>query len=123
MALSRRFIEAVKLSPLPAYTIAQLARLHPATLSKLVSGAEQPRPSDPRVLAVARVIGLEPSECFAESPLPELTDEMRISMLTDAIDRMRDALFSGDLAAVRAHRRDLTRVLATALDGDHGSIR
>lgn len=63
--LSRTFIERIKLSPEPAYRIAQKAGLHPATLSKLISGAERVRPNDVRVIAVGQVIGLAPEECFA----------------------------------------------------------
>ena len=62
--LSRRFIEAVKLSPVPAYKIAHAAGLHPATLSKLLSGAERVRPQDVRVKAVGQVLGLAPEQCF-----------------------------------------------------------
>lgn len=64
MRLSRHFIESIKLSPTPAYRIAQDAGLHPATLSKLLSGAERVKANDPRVIAVARVLGLKPEECF-----------------------------------------------------------
>jgi len=65
-SLSRHFIEAVKLNPRPAYQIAHDAGLHPATLSKLVSGAERVRKDDARVLAVARVLGLDAASCFEE---------------------------------------------------------
>ena len=65
--LSRRFIEAIKLSPTPAYRIAHEAGLHPATLSKLLSGAERVKRSDARVIAVGRVLGIDPTDCFAET--------------------------------------------------------
>ncbi len=64
--VSRRFVEAVKLSQMRAYRIAQKAKLHPATLSKLVNGIEAVRPNDRRVLAVAQVLGLPPEACFAD---------------------------------------------------------
>lgn len=64
--LSRRFIESVKLSPTPAYRIAFKAGIHPATLSKLLSGAERVKPNDPRVVAVGAVIGLAAHECFED---------------------------------------------------------
>jgi hypothetical protein len=66
LSLSRQFIEAVKLAPRPAYRIAHDAGLHPATLSKLLTGAERVRPEDPRVLAVARVLGIDADRCFEE---------------------------------------------------------
>jgi hypothetical protein len=58
--VSRLFVERVKLSSSRAYQIAHQAGLHPATLSKLVTGAERPRPNDHRVIAVGRVLGLSP---------------------------------------------------------------
>lgn len=63
-SLSRRFVEAVKLAPRPAYQIAHDAGLHPATLSKLLIGAERIKPHDARIIAVARVLGLNPADCF-----------------------------------------------------------
>lgn len=62
--LSRRFIERVKLGRTPGYQIAHRAGIHPSTLSKLIHGAEHIKPDDYRVLAVARVLGLKPEECF-----------------------------------------------------------
>jgi hypothetical protein len=62
--VSRRLFEAVKLSSDPAYIIARRAEVHPATLSKLLHGAEPLRPQDPRVLAVARAVGVPPEHAF-----------------------------------------------------------
>ena len=64
MQISKRFIAAIKLGRTPAYEIAHRAALHPATLSKIISGAEHIKPNDHRVLAVAKVLGLKPDECF-----------------------------------------------------------
>lgn len=66
MQLSQRFIYAVKLGPYRAYHLAHQAGLHPATLSKLITGAERVKPGDPRVIAVGRVLGLGPEECFEQ---------------------------------------------------------
>jgi hypothetical protein len=73
--LSRLFIQRIQLSELRAYRIAQQAGLHPATLSKLITGAERPKANDPRVLAVARVIGLPAELCFAEGEPPGDADD------------------------------------------------
>ena len=62
--LSRKFIAAVKLSPMREYQIAHLAGLHPSTLSKIINGIERVIPNDQRVLKVAKVLGLAPEECF-----------------------------------------------------------
>lgn len=80
--LSRRFLTALKLGALPAYRVAQLADppIHPATLSKLVSGAERLKPLDPRIVAVGRVLGLSAEECFAqEEDAPATSSSPRIS--------------------------------------------
>jgi hypothetical protein len=63
--ISRKFIVAVKLADRPAYRIAIESGLHPSVLSKIMTGAERVTPNDRRVLAVARVLGLRPEECFA----------------------------------------------------------
>ena len=65
--LSRRFIEAVKLHHEPAYRLAIRAGLHPATLSKLLHGAERLGPNDPRIIAIGSELGLTAKECF-ETP-------------------------------------------------------
>jgi hypothetical protein len=71
--LSRRFVERLKLGSRPAYRVAQDAGLHPATLSKLLSGAERIRPNDARVIAVGRILGLTAEECFDKSAAPGRT--------------------------------------------------
>lgn len=66
MLLSRRFIEALKLHSEPAYRLAWRAGIHPATLSKLIHGAERVRPRDNRIVAVGRELGLAPEDCFEQ---------------------------------------------------------
>ena len=62
--VSRRLVEAVKLARRPAYAIAWRAKLHPSVLSKLLHGAERVREDDPRVLRVARLVGVRPEDAF-----------------------------------------------------------
>ncbi len=62
--VSRRFIEAVKLADKPAYKIAWEAGIHPVLLSKILHGYDRIWPNDRRVKAVAKVLGLDPQECF-----------------------------------------------------------
>jgi hypothetical protein len=64
--ISKEFLTRVKLSRLRSYQIAQLAGLHPSTLSKLVTGIEHPKNKDLRIIAVGRVLGLKPDECFEQ---------------------------------------------------------
>ena len=62
--VSRKFIEAVKLAPRPAYRIAWEAGIHPVLLSKILHGYERVRPNDQRVIAVGGLLGLRADECF-----------------------------------------------------------
>jgi hypothetical protein len=62
--LSNEFITAVKLDSRRSYQIAHSANLHPSTLSQIINGISLVKPGDPRVLAVAKVLGLSPEECF-----------------------------------------------------------
>lgn len=71
MTISKKLKEAVKLSDKRAYEIAHKARLHPSTLSKILNGIEDVRSGDPRVLRIARVLRLKPSECFGMEPRDE----------------------------------------------------
>jgi hypothetical protein len=64
--LSRDFLIALKFSDKPQYRIAQLARLNPSVLSKIVTGAERILPNDRRVLAVAKVLGFPPEQCLVQ---------------------------------------------------------
>jgi len=61
---SKEFKIAVLLSPLKQYQIAQIAGIHPSTFSKMLSGAERIKRRDPRIIAVGRVIGIRPENCF-----------------------------------------------------------
>lgn len=62
--VSEKFRAALKLGRRPAYALAWEAGLHPATLSKLITGAERVKPGDPRILRVGELLGLTLEECF-----------------------------------------------------------
>ena len=62
--VSRKFFESVKLADLPAYRIAQKAGVDSATLSKLLHGNGKVWPNDRRILKVAKVLKIDPVECF-----------------------------------------------------------
>jgi lambda repressor-like predicted transcriptional regulator len=68
--LSKELAARIRLSPLRAYQIAQIAGLHPSTLSKLLNGIARPHPNDQRIVAVGRVLGLRPDECFESDTVP-----------------------------------------------------
>lgn len=64
--ISKKLIEAVKLAPMRAYQIAHRAEIHPSTLSKILNGIDEVKPGDPRVVRIAKVLGLPPNDCFLE---------------------------------------------------------
>ena len=64
--VSRKLIEAIKLSDLKGYEIAHQAEMHPSTLSRILNGIENVMPGDSRVLRIGKVLGLTPEECFEE---------------------------------------------------------
>ena len=63
--ISQDLFTAVKLSPTKSYVIAERAGIDAATLSRILHGAQRLRPGDPRVLAVAREVGVPASRAFA----------------------------------------------------------
>jgi plasmid maintenance system antidote protein VapI len=52
---------------LKGYEIARQAEIHPSTLSKILNAIEDVTPGDPRVLRIAKVLGLKPADCFGKS--------------------------------------------------------
>lgn len=64
MSISREFLIAVKLNPQPAYRIAQRAGIDPCSLSKILSGYINVQPGDRRVEAIAKVLKLDPADCY-----------------------------------------------------------
>ena len=62
--ISSRLMREIKLNPKRAYQIAHDAKVHPSTLSKILCGIEKVKPNDQRVIAIGKVLGLTPDECF-----------------------------------------------------------
>ncbi len=62
--LSRKFLIAVKLADEPMYRLAQKAQMHPSTLSQILHGIQKVKPSDPRILRIAKIVGLQENEIF-----------------------------------------------------------
>ncbi len=63
---SREFLIGLKLDEEPIYKICQLAGVNASTLSRLINRIDSVKPSDPRIIAVGKVLGLPPSDCFEE---------------------------------------------------------
>jgi len=66
MMASEKLRIAVFLSKKRGWEIAHEAVLHPSMLSKILHGIEKVKSNDPRVLRVAKVVGIPPEECFVE---------------------------------------------------------
>ena len=62
--ISQKLKAAIKLSPVPAYKIAQEAGLDPSTLSKMICGIIRIKPDDIRIVRVGQILGVQPDECF-----------------------------------------------------------
>jgi len=62
--VSQKLKIAIYLNQKKAYQIAQEAGLNPSTLSKLLNGIEEIKPKDPRILKVAKIVGVSEGECF-----------------------------------------------------------
>lgn len=72
--ISRQFLIRLKLHELPAYRIAQQAGVNQNTLSRLINGIDPIKPRDERIIAVGKIIGLRPAECF-EEVTPQMVEE------------------------------------------------
>ena len=64
MQISSTLRAAIENAPIRQYQLATLANLHPSTLSKILNGSARLRRFDGRVLAVARVLGIDPSKAL-----------------------------------------------------------
>jgi hypothetical protein len=62
--ISTKFRIAVKMANIPAWKIAFQAEVNPNVLSKIMSGALRVKAGDLRVLRVAQVLGIDPTDCF-----------------------------------------------------------
>lgn len=67
--ISRALRNKIRVSDLKSYQIAHRAGIHPSTLSKIVCGIEKVEPGDPRVKAIANILGLPEEACFDEDTL------------------------------------------------------
>jgi hypothetical protein len=66
--VSERLRTAVKTAPERQYRLAHQVHVHPSLLSAWLNGITSPRPGDPRVIALGRLVGVPEHECFAEEP-------------------------------------------------------
>jgi len=62
--ISRRLFVAIKTSPEAGYRIASKAGITASCLSRFLHDVDPLRPDDPRVIAVAAVVGVPPDEAF-----------------------------------------------------------
>lgn len=64
--ISRKFLAEIKLHPEPAYKLAQKAGINPSVLSKLMNGYQPVKDDDKRIMAVGKLLGLSPRDCFEQ---------------------------------------------------------
>jgi len=62
--ISKKLKEAIKLSSIPAYRIAQRSGINPSTLSKIVCGIINIKNGDSRMVKVGKIIGVKAEDCF-----------------------------------------------------------
>ncbi len=62
--VSGKLKNAVLTSEHKGYIIAQLAGVHPSMLSQLINNILNVKEDDPRVIAIGKVVGINPEECF-----------------------------------------------------------
>lgn len=67
---SHRLIVLVKLSERPAADIARRVGITPSTPSRILNGHHQVNPGTPKMRRLARVLGLTPSQAFAQAGRP-----------------------------------------------------
>lgn len=67
--ISKNFKIAIKLAGIPAWKIAYEVGVHPNVLLKILTGALKVKPGDERVLKVAKILRIEPEDCFDSNPL------------------------------------------------------
>lgn len=63
---SQSFLIALKLNKLRQYKLAQKVGINPGLLSKWVCKIQTPRKTDPRLIRLGRILGLEKKEIFEE---------------------------------------------------------
>lgn len=69
MQVSKLFIDKVfeaKKSGMPLYKLAMAAQVYPPDLSKIIHHGTPLKVNDRRVLAIGKLLGLNPNECFSE---------------------------------------------------------
>ncbi len=62
--VSKKLIDAVKVSRERDYKIAQEAGMHPSLLSQLINNIFNVKDGDERVIAIGKVVGVEAKDCF-----------------------------------------------------------
>jgi hypothetical protein len=48
------------------YQIARAANIHPTVMSALLHDIRRVQPDDPRVIAIGKIVGIDPPDCFTD---------------------------------------------------------
>lgn len=70
MMISPELRTAIKLSRIPAYRFAQVAGVHPSTLSQWMNGILPVKDGDDRVLKLAELLGVAAEHAFSPEVEP-----------------------------------------------------
>lgn len=62
--VSEKLKNAVRTSKDKGYIIAQSAGVHPSMLSQIINDILNVKENDPRVIAIGKVVGVSPEDCF-----------------------------------------------------------
>lgn len=58
--LSKKFIAALRMNSQPQYRLALRAGINPDLLSKWIHGYKKPKPDDPRLRKLSKILGVPP---------------------------------------------------------------
>ncbi len=64
MTISDKLRVAVKTSAQRQYRLAHQIQVHPSVLSHWLNGITDPRPGDPRIVELGRLLDVPADECF-----------------------------------------------------------
>ena len=74
--LSRRFVQAVKLDRRRRYELAMAVQIHPCTFSGYLTRGIRVRRDDPRIAALAKLLGVPPSMAFEADSADDENDRV-----------------------------------------------
>lgn len=62
--ISEKFRQAARISETPLYRLALQCDIPPGSIYKVIRGIASANPEDPKIIALGKLLGLKPRECF-----------------------------------------------------------